>query len=176
VKSSSEHAASAGRRHAALAIVPRPRRVHAGQNPSSPSSRPVGVFTAVAVVVVVVVVVVVARVPSSSSSPSIAVVVAPARRASSSRVAASIVVVADATGRARRRRAMASRFDARARHIGAPIEASNPMFGTLGSLFASGPRLKYDLGREFACRAFGVWTHRRGTCQVRRTNATRREG
>jgi hypothetical protein len=176
VKSSSEHAASAGRRHAALAIVPRPRRVHAGQNPSSPSSRPVGVFTAVAVVVVVVVVVVVARVPSSSSSPSIAVVVAPARRASSSRVAASIVVVADATGRARRRRAMASRFDARARHIGAPIEASNPMFGTLGSLFASGPRLKYDLGREFAGRAFGVWTHRRGTCQVRRTNATRREG
>jgi hypothetical protein len=152
VKSSSEHAASAGRRHAALAIVPRPRRVHAGQNPSSPSSRPVGVFTAVAVVVVVVVVVVVARVPSSSSSPSIAVV------------------------DARRRRAMASRFDARARHIGAPIEASNPMFGTLGSLFASGPRLKYDLGREFACRAFGVWTHRRGTCQVRRTNATRREG
>jgi hypothetical protein len=176
VKSSSEHAASAGRRHAALAIVPRPRRVHAGQNPSSPSSRPVGVFTAVAVVVVVVVVVVVARVPSSSSSPSIAVVVAPARRASSSRVAASIVVVADATRDARRRRAMASRFDARARHIGAPIEASNPMFGTLGSLFASGPRLKYDLGREFACRAFGVWTHRRGTCQVRRTNATRREG
>jgi hypothetical protein len=177
VKSSSEHAASAGRRHAALAIVPRPRRVHAGQNPSSPSSRPVGVFTAAVVAVaVVVVVVVVARVPSSSSSPSIAVVVAPARRASSSRVAASIVVVADATGRARRRRAMASRFDARARHIGAPIEASNPMFGTLGSLFASGPRLKYDLGREFACRAFGVWTHRRGTCQVRRTNATRREG
>jgi hypothetical protein len=175
VKSSSEHAASAGRRHAALAIVPRPRRVHAGQNPSSPSSRPVGVFTAV-VVVAVVVVVVVARVPSSSSSPSIAVVVAPARRASSSRVAASIVVVADATRDARRRRAMASRFDARARHIGAPIEASNPMFGTLGSLFASGPRLKYDLGREFAGRAFGVWTHRRGTCQVRRTNATRREG
>ena len=52
----------------------------------------------------------------------------------------------------------------------------DPMFGTLGSLFASGPRLKYDLGREFAGRAFGVWTHRRGTCQVRRTNATRREG
>jgi len=62
--------------------------------------------------------------------------------------------------------------NARERHI-ASVDRARAMFGTLGSLFASGPRLKYDLGREFASSAFGVWTHRRGTCQVRRTRATR---
>jgi hypothetical protein len=42
------------------------------------------------------------------------------------------------------------------------------MFNTLGNLFASGPRLKYDLEGSFGdVASFGAWTHARGRCQVR---------
>ena len=43
------------------------------------------------------------------------------------------------------------------------------MFGaTFGNLFASGPKLNYDVEPAFDARAFGVWTHARGRCKVRR--------
>jgi len=42
------------------------------------------------------------------------------------------------------------------------------MFGaTFGNLFASGPKLNYDVDPAFDARAFGVWTHARGRCKVR---------
>ena len=42
------------------------------------------------------------------------------------------------------------------------------MFGaTFGNLFASGPKLNYDVEPAFDARAFGVWTHARGRCKVR---------
>ena len=59
-----------------------------------------------------------------------------------------------------------SRIDTRGR----PIESNRIgiMFGaTFGNLFASGPKLNYDVDPAFDARAFGVWTHARGRCKVR---------
>ena len=54
-----------------------------------------------------------------------------------------------------------SRTPARSNRIGI-------MFGaTFGNLFASGPKLNYDMDPAFDARAFGVWTHARGRCKVR---------
>jgi len=41
------------------------------------------------------------------------------------------------------------------------------MFGSFGNLFASGPKLNYDIERDFDARAFGVWRHSRGRSKVR---------
>jgi hypothetical protein len=42
-------------------------------------------------------------------------------------------------------------------------------FGSIGNLFgSSGPQLNYDIGEQYT-RAFGSWTHYRGTSKVRGT-------
>jgi hypothetical protein len=41
------------------------------------------------------------------------------------------------------------------------------MFGSFGNLFASGPKLNYDVDRDFDVRAFGVWRHARARSKVR---------
>lgn len=51
------------------------------------------------------------------------------------------------------------------------------MFGaTFGNLFASGPKLNYDVEPAFDARAFGVWTHARGRCKVRNHEMNRKHG
>ena len=40
-------------------------------------------------------------------------------------------------------------------------------FGSIGNLFGtSGPQLNYEIGEQYT-RAFGSWTHYRGTSKVR---------
>ena len=48
-----------------------------------------------------------------------------------------------------------------------PERAAAAMFGSFGNLFASGPKLNYDIERDFDARAFGVWRHSRGRSKVR---------
>lgn len=55
------------------------------------------------------------------------------------------------------------------RSIDPYTRARDDMFGaTFGNLFASGPKLNYDVDQPFDARAFGVWTHARGRCKVRK--------
>jgi hypothetical protein len=53
-------------------------------------------------------------------------------------------------------------------HVAPLVDAAlASMFGSFGNLFASGPKLNYDVDKDFDVRAFGVWRHARARSKVR---------